>query len=35
MFTDVAATTGAALQDDTSLHKGASWVDFDTDGFLI
>ena len=34
MFTDVAAATGAALQDDTSLHKGASWVDFDNDGFL-
>ena len=33
-FTDVAAATGAALQDDTSLHKGASWVDFDNDGFL-
>src|SRR5581483_5639392 len=33
-FTDVAATTGAALQDDVALHKGAAWVDFDNDGFL-
>ncbi|HZS18655.1 MAG TPA: CRTAC1 family protein, partial [Candidatus Udaeobacter sp.] len=33
-FTDVAATTGAALQDDFALHKGAAWVDFDNDGFL-
>jgi len=33
-FTDVAAAEGVALQDDTSLHKGATWADYDNDGFL-
>ena len=33
-FTDVAAATGTALEDDVALHKGACWVDYDNDGFL-
>ena len=33
-FTDVAAATGTALEDNVALHKGACWVDYDNDGFL-
>ena len=33
-FTDVAAATGTALEDNVALHHGASWVDYDNDGFL-
>lgn len=33
-FTDVAATLGAALQDNISLHKGVAWADYNNDGFL-
>ncbi len=33
-FSDVAPALGVALQDDTSLHKGAAWADYDNDGFL-
>ncbi len=33
-FTDVAAATGTALEDNVALHKGASWADYDNDGFL-
>ena len=33
-FTDVAAAQGLQLQDNVSSHKGASWADYDNDGFL-
>jgi hypothetical protein len=33
-FTDRAAEEGVALQDGTSLHKGAAWADYNNDGFL-
>ena len=33
-FTDRAAEEGVALQDNTSLHKGAAWLDYNNDGFL-
>jgi enediyne biosynthesis protein E4 len=33
-FTDVAAAEGVQLQDNTSLHRGAAWADYDNDGFL-
>ena len=33
-FTDVAAAQGLQLQDNLSAHKGASWADYDNDGFL-
>jgi len=33
-FTNRAVEEGLALQDDTSLHKGAAWADYDNDGFL-
>jgi enediyne biosynthesis protein E4 len=33
-FTDVAAAEGVQLEDNTSLHKGAAWADYDNDGFL-
>src|ERR1041385_745508 len=33
-FTNRAAQEGVALQDDTSLHRGAAWADYNNDGFL-
>ena len=33
-FTNVAAAAGVELQDNTSLHRGAAWADYDNDGFL-
>ena len=33
-FTNVAAAQGLQLQDNLSAHKGASWADYDNDGFL-
>ncbi|HEU0208378.1 MAG TPA: FG-GAP-like repeat-containing protein, partial [Candidatus Udaeobacter sp.] len=33
-FTNVAAQEGLELHDNTSAHKGASWADYDDDGFL-
>lgn len=33
-FTDVAAANGVALADNTSLHKGIAWADYNNDGFL-
>lgn len=33
-FTNVAAAQGLQLQDNISAHKGASWADYDDDGFL-
>jgi hypothetical protein len=33
-FTNVAAAQGLQLQDNFSAHKGASWADYDNDGFL-
>src|SRR5438034_1834389 len=32
-FTNVAAAEGVELEDNTSLHKGAAWVDYNNDGF--
>lgn len=33
-FTNVAAAQGLQLQDNLSAHKGATWADYDQDGFL-
>ena len=33
-FIDVASTLNLALQDNTSLHKGAAWADYNNDGFI-
>ena len=33
-FIDVASTLNLALQDNTSLHKGAAWADYNNDGFV-
>jgi len=33
-FTNRAAQEGVELQDDTSLHRGAAWADYNNDGFL-
>jgi YVTN family beta-propeller protein len=33
-FTNVAAAQGLELHDNFSAHKGASWADYDNDGFL-
>jgi YVTN family beta-propeller protein len=33
-FTNVAAAEGLELHDNFSAHKGASWADYDNDGFL-
>ena len=33
-FTNVAAAEGLQLQDNLSAHKGATWADYDEDGFL-
>ena len=33
-FTNVAVAEGVDLQDNTSLHKGSAWGDYDNDGFL-
>jgi hypothetical protein len=33
-FTNKAVEKGLALQDDTSLHKGAAWADYNNDGLL-
>jgi hypothetical protein len=33
-FTNKAAEEGVELQDDTSLHNGAAWADYNNDGFL-
>jgi len=33
-FTNRAAQEGVQLQDNTSLHRGAAWADYNNDGFL-
>jgi hypothetical protein len=33
-FADVAAAEGVQLEDNSSLHKGAAWADYNNDGFL-
>ena len=33
-FTNVATAAGVAMEDGVSLHKGASWADYNNDGFL-